>query len=255
MFDAQITQNSIISKTIYNSQTGGRYTTYENVNGVWNARLMNMFSQPLRNKVFTFNNNIFTNFNRRLGYNNGERNISNSFMVAESFSIAYRPDNLELELRPMYNFSTTHNSASSMTSTNVHRFGGNFNGTWYGPLGFVLNSELTYSATRGYSAGYDADSWMWNASISYQFLPGKNATIMLKAYDLLQQKKDISRTVTASYIDDTQYNALTRYFMLSFTYKFNTFGSGNQPADRNERRMGPPGGGHGGHGGPGGRRR
>lgn len=252
MFDAQITQNSIISKTIYNSQTGGRYTTYENVNGEWNARLMNMFSQPLRNKVFTFNNNIFTTFNRRLGYNNGERNVSNSFMVAESFSFAYRPDNLELELRPMYNFSTTHNSASSMTSTNVHRFGGNFNGTWYGPLGFVLNSELTYSATRGYSAGYDADSWMWNASISYQFLPGKNATIMLKAYDLLQQKKDISRTVTASYIDDTQYNALTRYFMLSFTYKFNTFGSGNQPADRNERRMGPPPG--GGPGGPGGRR-
>lgn len=249
MMDAQVTQNSIISKTIYDSQTGGRYTTYENVNGVWNARLMNMFSQPLHNKVFTFNNNIFTNFNRRIGYNNGERNVSNSFMIAESFSFAYRPDNLELELRPMYHFSTTHNSASSMSSTNVHRYGGNFNGTWYMPLGFVLNTELTYSATSGYAAGYDEDSWMWNASISYQFLPGKNATIMLKAYDLLQQKKDISRSVTASYIDDTQYNALTRYFMLSFTYKFNTFGKGNQPADRNERRWGPPGpppgGGHG----------
>lgn len=132
---------------------------------------------------------------------------------------------------------------------NVHRYGGNFNGTWYMPLGFVLNTELTYSATSGYTAGYDEDSWMWNASISYQFLPGKNATIMLKAYDLLQQKKDISRSVTASYIDDTQYNALTRYFMLSFTYKFNTFGKGNQPESRNERRWGPPGpppgGGHG----------
>lgn len=248
MFDAQITQNSIISKTIFDSKTGGRYTTYENVNGVWNARLMNMFSQPLRNKVFTFNNNIFTNFNRQLGYNNGERNVSNSFMISESFSFAYRPDNLELELRPMYNFSTTHNSASSMSSTNVHRYGGNFNGTWYMPLGFVLNTELTYSGTSGYATGYDAESWMWNASISYQFLPGRNATVMLKAYDLLQQKKDISRSVTATYIDDTQYNALTRYFMLSFTYKFNTFGSGNQPSNRNERRMGP-----GGPGGPGGR--
>ncbi len=247
MMDARITQNTIISKTLYDSQTGGRYTTYENVNGVWNARLMNMFSQPLRNKVFTFNNNIFTNFNRQLGYNNGERNVSNSFSIAESFSFAYRPDNLELELRPMYHFSTTHNTASSMSSTTVHRYGGSFNGTWYMPLGFILNSDVTYSGTSGYAAGYDQESWMWNASISYQFLPGKNATIMLKVYDLLQQKKDISRSVTASYIDDTQYNALTRYFMLSFTYKFNTFGKGNQPTDRNERRFGPmgppPGGG------------
>lgn len=249
MLDARIEQNSIISKTIFDSQTGGRYTTYENVNGVWNARLMNMFSQPLRNRVFTFNNNIFTNFERRLGYNNGERNVSNSFMVAESFSFAYRPDNLELELRPMYHFTTTHNSASAEKTTNVHRYGGNFNGTWYMPGNFVLNTELTYSDTKGYAAGYDASSWMWNASISYQFLPGKNATIMLKAYDLLQQKKDISRSITATYIDDTQYNALTRYFMLSFTYKFNTFGKGNQPADRNERRFGPPGGGPGGPGG------
>lgn len=251
MFDARVEQNSIISKTIFNSQTGGRYTTYENVSGVWNARLMNMFSQPLRNKVFTFNNNIFTNFERRIGYNNGERNVSNSFMIAESFSFAFRPDNLELELRPMYHFTTTHNSASSMKTSNVHRFGGNFNGTWYMPGNFVLNTELTYSDSRGYSAGYDAASWMWNASISYQFLPGKNATIMLKAYDLLQQKKDISRSVTATYIDDTQYNALTRYFMLSFVYKFNTFGAGGQPADRNQRRFGPPGGGPGGPGGPG----
>ena len=58
--------------------------------------------------------------------------------------------------------------------------------------------------------------------------------------------------MTATYIDDTRYNALTRYFMLSFTYKFNTFGKGNQPSDRNDReRMGPPGGGPGGPGGRG----
>lgn len=253
MFDARVTQNSIISKTIFDNQTGGRYTTYENVNGIWNARLMNMFSQPLRNKVFSFNNHLFVNYNRQLGYNNGERNVSNTFMVAESFSIAYRPDDLELELRPMYNYQTTRNSASSMTSTNLHRYGGNFNGTWYTPIGIILSTDFTYSDATGYAAGYDSESWMWNASISYQFLPGKNATLMLKAYDLLQQKKDISRSVTATYIDDTQFNALTRYFMLSFTYKFNSFGVGNQPEGRNQRGPGGPGG-PGGHRGPGGRR-
>ena len=166
------------------------------------------------------------------------------------FSIAFRPDNLELELRPNYFFQNVHNSLVSLSDQTSHRFGGTFNATYYTPWNIILATDLNYSATRGYASGYDSDSWMWNASISYQFLPGKNATIMLKAYDLLQQKKDINRTVTATYIDDTEYNALTRYFMVSFTYKFNTFGSGNQPVDRNARRgFGPPPG-HGRPGGP-----
>ena len=106
----------------------------------------------------------------------------------------------------------------------------------------MLNSDLNYDATSGYSAGYDSRQWMWNASISYQFLKGRAATVTLKAYDLLQQKSNISRSVTANYIDDSIYNSLTRYFMVSFTYKFNTFGKGNEPANRNERHPFGPGG-------------
>ena len=90
---------------------------------------------------------------------------------------------------------------------------------------------------------------MWNASIAYQFLKGREATITLKGYDLLQQRKNISRSVTANYIDDRIYNSLTRYFMLTFSYRFNTFGKGNRPDDRNNSgsgrghgpgRFGPP---------------
>lgn len=243
MFDATIQRNSIISKTIYDTTTGGRTTTYENINGVWNARLMNMFSRPLGSKGFSFMNNFFSNFQRNVGYNNSEQNRSSSIGIAESFSFAYRPENLELELRPNYYFQYTANSASSVASTTIHRYGGSFNGTYYAPFGFVLASDLTFSATRGYAQGFDTDSWMWNASISYQFLHDKSATIQVKAYDLLQQKKDINRTVTASYISDTEYNALTRYFMVTFTYKFNTFGRGNEPESRS-RSFGP-GGPHG----------
>ena len=58
-----------------------------------------------------------------------------------------------------------------------------------------------------------------------------------------RRKNNVSRTVTANYIDDSRYNSLTRYFMITFSYKFNTFGKGNQPKDRNadEHRRGPGG--------------
>lgn len=234
-------QNSIISKTTFNPETGGRTTEYTNVNGVWNARLMNMISMPLRNKSFSFSNHLFGFYSSTVGFNNNERNRSGSFMVGESFAFAWRPDYLEFELRPFYNLQIVRNSVQKTANRDVHTYGGMFNATYNAPFGLSLNSELSFSGTEGYSQGFDSDQWLWNASIGYSFLKGKAATVSLKVYDLLQQKENIRRNVTANYIDDTEYNSLTRYFMLNVTYKFNTFGDGGQPKNRNERRWGPPG--------------
>lgn len=241
MFDARVEQNSIVSRTKFDPTTGGRTTTYENVNGVWNVRGMNMVSFPFRNKSWTFNNHLMLYYSNTIGFNNGERNRSGSFMANESFGIAFRPENLELELRPRYSLQTVHNTLQTTGNRTVHTYGGMFNATYISPIGIVLNTDLNFSATRGYSEGYDENKWMWNATISYEFLRGRNATVSLKAYDLLRQNSNIRRNVTANYIDDTSTNSLGRYFMVSFAYKFNTFGKGNQPVDRNAREFGPGG--------------
>ena len=251
MANIQVAQNSIVSRTEYDAETSGRTTFYENVNGVWNGRVMNMISFPFSRRTWTFNNMTFLNYSRQVGFssvknNSGAtdviRNRTQTVMWALSPGIAFRPDNLELELRPEYRIQHSAYSLSSLNSSTVHSYGGRFFGTYYTPIGIVLNSELRYSATSGYSAGYDTNTWMWNASISYQFLKGKQATISAKAYDLLRQQSNIRRTYTTDYYQDTEYNSLTRYFMFSFTYKFNTFGAGNEPKSNNiNRRPGPPG--------------
>lgn len=242
MANVQVAQNSVASRTSFDPNTGGSTTTYENVNGSWNAFLRNMISFPLRNKSFVFNNALMARYQQSVGFNNNERNRSGDLSASIRPSLAWRPANAELELRPSYGIRYTTNSLQNSGSRTVHTYGGTFNATYYTPFGIVLNTDLDYSATSGYSAGYDSNQWMWNASISYQFLRNRVATVTLKAYDLLQQKSNISRSVTANYIDDSRYNSLTRYFMVSFTYKFNTFGSGNQPSDRNAHRFGGPGG-------------
>ena len=244
MFDADLTQNSIISRTKYDPKSGGRITDYVNVDGVWSFRLMNMFSQPFgSSKTWSFNNNIFVMTNRNVGYNNGLRNNSTSMMLAENPSIAFRPQSLELELRPFYRLQLIHNSLPTVDASTIHNYGAAFNGTWYAPWGIILATDLNYTASSGYAQGFNENQWMWNASISYQFLRDRSATLQLKVYDILQQKQSVMRNITANYIDDTDYNTLTRYFMLSFTYRFNTFGKGNEPASRaNTGWRGGPGG-------------
>ena len=255
MGDVNLTQNAIVSRTEFNPQTGGQITYYNNVNGVWNARLMNMISMPLRNKAWQWSNHIFTNYSRTVGFNNGDRNASGSLRLFEMMAIAYRPSNLELELRPTYGLQTTHNSLRSVGNMTVHTYGAGFNAYYYTPIGVILSSDLRFSGTSGYAQGYDSEQWMWNASIAYDgILRNKSLTLTLKAYDLLQQKKNINRNVTANYIDDISYNNLTRYFMVTLTYKFNTFGKGNEPRMNQDGPFGGPGHGPGGPGGrPGGR--
>lgn len=253
MSDFDMTQNSIVSRTTFDQSTGAQTTTYENVNGVWSGRVMGMYSQPLRNKAWQVSAHAFMMYNQRVGFNNGMRNRSGSLNVNVMPAISFRPENLEFELRPRYSIQYTMNSLQSAGNMTIHNYGGTFSAYYYTPIGIILSSNLTYTATSGYSQGYDKNEWMWNASISYQTLRDRSLTFTLKGYDLLQQRSNISRSVTANYIDDTSYNSLTRYFMVTVSYKFNTFGKGKEPANRNEWR-GPGGPPHG-PGGPGGRPR
>ncbi|MDE7470129.1 MAG: hypothetical protein K2M57_01625, partial [Paramuribaculum sp.] len=80
-------------------------------------------------------------------------------------------------------------------------------------------------------------------------------TISIKGYDLLNKRSSVRQTVSDTYIEDTRSNTLSRYFMATVAWKFNTFG-GKRPQSRNDfngpggpggpGRFGPPGGGGGG---------
>ncbi len=88
-------------------------------------------------------------------------------------------------------------------------------------------------------------------------LSDKSLTFSVRAYDLLGQKKNVSRSVSANIITDNEYNDLSRYVMFGVTWKFNTLskktGNVNMPDDLppmergtrggGQRPMGPPPGG------------
>lgn len=247
MLGGSFEQNSIISKTTYDATTGGRTTTYDNVNGVWNMMGMNMLSFPFgHTKTWYYTQHTFLRYSQTKGYNNDELNTSGSLMVAFSPGLAFRNGVFDLEIRPRYNFQTTHNTVMTASNRNVHTYGGMFNGTYSAPFGLVISTDLTYSQTSGYAAGYDTKQWLWNASIAYQFLKGKAASIQLSVFDILQDRKTVNRNVTANYIEDVAYNSLTRYGMVTFTYRFSTFKKGEEPKNRNFDDHGPghgPGGG------------
>ena len=249
MMNVDFAQNSIVSDVTTDELTGGRITSYTNVGGVWNAMAMNMLSFPFgASKVWYFTSHMFTRYGVTKSVTNGVENRSNTWMINYSPGLAFRNSVFDIELRPRYSFQNTTTSALKSNARNIHTWGGMFDGTYSAPFGLVISTDLRYSTTSGYSAGYNSDQWIWNGSIAYQFLKEKQAALTISVYDILGQRKNIFRNVTGDYIEDVYYNSLGRYGMVTFTYRFNTFKKGEQPKDRNADRWGP-----GGPGGPGGR--
>ena len=242
MMNVNVQQNSIISTIINDPTTGGQTTTYTNINGVWDAMAMNMVSFPFSaSKAWYFTSNIFARLSHDKGYTDNQLNSSTGFNLNIAPGLAYRTALFDLELRPRYGYQLTHNSMQTSRNRNVHTWGAMFNGTYSAPFGLVISTDLNFSTSTGYSAGYNTSQWIWNGSIAYQFLKNKEASVQISVYDILGQQKNISRTQTASYIQDAIYNSLGRYGMLTFTYRFSTFTKGQEPEDKNNQFRGPGG--------------
>ena len=258
MMNVDFAQNSIVSTVSTDELTGARYTSYTNVGGVWSAMAMNMLSFPFGSqKTWYFTSHLFARYGVTKSVTNGVENRSNTLRINYSPGLAFRNSVFDIELRPTYGFQNTTTSALKSNTRNINTWGGMFNGTYSAPFGLVISTDLRYSTTSGYSAGYNSNQWIWNGSVAYQFLRDKQAAVTLSVYDILGQRKNIYRNVTGDYIEDVFYNSLGRYGMLTFTYRFNTFKKGEQPKDRNADRWGGPGrfgpGGPPGGGRPGGR--
>ena len=214
---------------IYDSETGIQTTMPINVNGVWNASVGSMFSTPFRNKKFSISNDLGFSYSNNIGYVNqgkGEslRNRTGDFSINERPRFAYRSDWFDFELGGNYSYRLTRNSLQGQQDRNQMNYGGSANVSVYLPWSIILGSDFNYTGREGYGTGIQKNVYMWNAEVSYQFLKGKSATLLFKIYDILKQRNSISRTVTGNYMQDTQSNVLTSYCMLSFTYRFNTFG-------------------------------
>ena len=97
------------------------------------------------------------------------------------------------------------------------------------PKGFVLNNTLDYTINTGRADGFNTKVPFWNISLAKSFLKQKRGEIKFTVLDVLNKKIGDNRTANQNFIQDTRYNVLQRYFLLSFSYRLNRSSGGNAP--------------------------
>ena len=168
-------------------------------------------------------------------------NDTRSLSVTERLRATYRDDNIEVIVSGRTRFNKPwYTVQEAVAATWSNQVSGSFKWT-IGKTGIELSTDANYNWYNGYTSAPPAQ-FVWNAGFSMPLFK-RQATLSLKAYDILDKAKNLNVSDTANYHQEVLYNTLGRYVMLSLTWRFGNFGKAGQQM---RARMGG--------GGPGGRR-
>ena len=223
------TVNSVTNQVTYDSETGVRTTTPLNMNGNWRAMGSFSLNTPFRNRSWIFRTYSYFQFRNQNGYTtlNKEAPVKSTvkhLTARQRLQLTYRTKQMEISARTELLYNNSHNNVrETRTETYDSRIGAEIQ--YYFPWGIELFSEFTYFQRSGYGySGYARENLMWNCQLSKAFLKRKQLLLRFKIYDILRQDVSMVRTITATAIRDTDYNALGSYFMMHVIFRLNLMG-------------------------------
>ena len=142
---------------------------------------------------------------------------TNTFIFGGDYKLKYSIDKLDASLT--YGFSNRISRYSLDPTANLNNWTHNVNmDVLYRPgKDWEIGTYLSYRFYRGYADGFGLPEWRWNMSVSKSI---KSATLGLKVADILNQTRNMRRTVSAEYVEDTYSNILGRFFLFSVSFNF-----------------------------------
>ena len=250
------TNRTVSNLLVYDETTGVRYMRPENINGNWNASSYVVFNTGIgKEKNFTIMSYSNVSYNNAVGYVSSfaskqpkvneigsavehdvsyydqifdnadiKKNTTRDLGINERLRLSYRKGWFDGGIGGGFFYNHSHSTLQNRSNMNVwnYDYGAHVNLNF--DFGLSLSTDFNVKSRRGYSdAAMNTNELLWNGKISYSFLEKRNATISMDFYDILHEKQNVKRSVTAMHRSDSWTNAIHSYCMLHFIYKLNIF--------------------------------
>lgn len=222
-------------------QRGAQLTQPTNLDGYRNLRSFLTYGVPLGFIKSNLNIDLTWRYTRTPGLVDDEENFANNTTYGTGLTLSSNiSEKVDFTLSARPSYSTVRNSLQTSGDTDYLSMESRLRFGWIIVEGFVLRSDVSNQLYRGLSDEFNQDYWLWNFGIGKKLFKNERGEILLSVNDLLNQNRNISRTVYETYIEDSQTNALTRYVMLTFTYNLRHFDTGKAAPQRKEQERRPP---------------
>ncbi|MDB4903129.1 MAG: hypothetical protein JWQ63_2410 [Mucilaginibacter sp.] len=265
--DNKIVANTITYPRIYtpDSRLAGTIATdYLNTTGYYSASAFYVFAKPWEKRKYnlffignlSYNNNIsyITNVDPTTYDMTTEKNIAKTLVLSQG--VRFRidiTDIIDAQFSTTYSVNSSQNSIPQLgIQDNFRSWVIGLNGKNYVWKDWTYSYDYTKTLYYGYKGATNPN--VFNTYVERRFLKGNMATLRFSVFDVFNQNTGFTSTQNGSYITQTNANRLGRYYLLTFTYRFQKM-AGKKPEMSPGRGFGPPPGGGtpgGGPGGPGG---
>lgn len=238
---------------------GGQFTRPENMNGYYNLRSFVTYGLPVGLLKSNLNVNASAGYVRTPGMINLEKNYANNTSMGLGLVLSSNiSEKVDFTISTNSNYSIIRNTLNTNSNSEFLNQTSRASLNYIFWKGIVFNTELNHQYYTGLSAGFNQSYFLWNMAVAKKIFKNQQGEIKLSVYDLLDQNKSITPTVTETYTQYSKTNVLQRYFMLTFTYNLRFFKGGASMKDMNSggdksggqgydrSGFGPPGGGPGG---------
>lgn len=207
-------------------QPGTQLSSYRNSDGYVSLRTFISYGIPIN--VFKTNLNIHAmgSYTKSPSYLNGRQNFSETPLINAGLALSSNiSENVDFTISTFASYSNTVNSLRKELNQEYYSQNSRLrlNVILFGAL--VLNSEIAHNHYKGLSDSYNQDYFLWNAAIAFKFLEKNRAELRLQATDLLNRNTAVQFNTTETYYEDYRTNVIPRYFLLTFSYNFNQYGS------------------------------
>lgn len=218
--------NSQTQAVFYNLATGGTETYPVNVNGNWNMRASLRYQKRWK-KRFNLSARTGANFSQSVALVNegkseeSDRSVTHNTSYNANLRLGYQPKWGGFDLQGDWRYR---HATNQLRGTSNYTRSYNFSLNTYAelPLGFLVKSDAAYSFRNGTNIkkGED-DQVVWNLGASWRFLKKKQAELSFYWSDILSDKKNYYRNVTATGLTESRTFQIGSYFILSFKYRIN----------------------------------
>ncbi|MGY0393200.1 outer membrane beta-barrel protein [Bizionia sp. KMM 8389] len=228
------TENQVVAKTTVD-ENFVRETTYANVDGYYSIYGNASYNKDVKLdslRTIKLDFGAYGNLNRNINFNNEVQYASKVRSITPEIGVRFIWKDV-LEFRPRYSISFTKNTfdLDEFEDREFSYHNLNLDTAIFLPKNFEWRNDVNYNYNPNIGEGFQKSAWFWNSTLAYSVLKDAG-TVTLKVYDLLNQNTNARRTATQNYIQDSQSTVLEQYFMLSFSWKFNSLGKKGETNDR-----------------------
>jgi hypothetical protein len=196
---------------------GSQLSEPMNLQGYWNAKGFITYGWLIRPLKLNLNFNSGVIYVRTPALVNDVANYSSNYTYSEGLVLSSDiSENVDFTLSYTANYSTVTNTLQNQEDDNYYTgiATGKINLIFF--KGLIVNTSLSQTSYSGLAASeYNQAIYLWNGSIGYKFLKNKLLQVSISANDILNQNTNITRTVTDTYIQDSQTVVLRRYYMVN----------------------------------------